>query len=276
VKVWLVVQRLDWTYAINARGVAAALPGYDFQIVASADEVTAGPDDVVLDFWWNGSARHPRLIRQVSSHRWGALRYGKLAVEDMAEQRLQDARVVIVPSERLERALSPLHPRVMRTPKGFDPELFYDIDERSGPLSVGWAGALKPDKGVWFIRKGLRERPRMATNLPYSSMPGFYNSLDVITCASEAEGDPRTLIEGMACGCFPVTVDVGIVPEIVRHKENGLIVERTPAAFAEAFQWCRDNLSHVREAGRANADRMLDERTWLDVAPQWAAAIEAA
>jgi beta-galactosidase len=131
---------------------------------------------------------------------------------------------VIVPSERLERALSPLHPRVMRTPKGFDPELFYDIDERSGPLSVGWAGALKPDKGVWFIRKGLRERPRMATNLPYSSMPGFYNSLDVITCASEAEGDPRTLIEGMSPGeaaSIHVEIDESGIP--LSENETDLV-----------------------------------------------------
>ena len=113
----------------------------------------------------------------------------------------------------------------------------------------------------------------MATNLPYGEMPDFYNSIDVISVASTAEGDPRPLIEGMACGCFPVTTDVGIVPELVRHGENGLIVERSVKAFAEAFAWCRANVDQVRAAGRRNAELMLASRTWAHVASAWASAI---
>ena len=66
-------------------------------------------------------------------------------------------------------------------------------------------------------------------------MARFYNSIDVICVASTAEGDPLPLVEGMACGCFPVCVDVGIVPELVQSGVNGLIVDRTPAAFRAAL-----------------------------------------
>ncbi len=267
--VWCVVQRLDWTYAINARGLANVLP-YDVRIVER--DPPAAPDDIVIDFWWNGGIRHPRLIRQVSSHRWQHVRYGRLTAEQLP---LADARVVIVPSQRLERELTGLHPHVMRTPKGFDPGAFYDRGGRSGPLSIGWAGALKPDKGWGLLRRAAPDL-RMACSLPYERMPDWYAGIDVITCASLAEGDPRPLIEGIACGCFPVCTDVGIVPELVRHGDNGLIVERSTRAFAEAIAWCRDNVERVRAAGQRNAEEMARTRTWAHVAPSWAAAIERA
>lgn len=271
--VWLLAHRPNWTYDINAKAVARAL-GDRFDVRVVYEEPNAAPEDVVLDFWWNGSARHPRLIRQVSSHRWTHVQYGTLTPETLASGHLADARGVIVPSVRLERLLSGLHPRVVRTPKGFDPDAFFDRGERSGPLTLGWAGKIKPDKGFPILHRASRGELSVACSLKYERMPAWYNSIDVIACASEAEGDPRTLIEGMACGCFPVTVDVGIVPELVRHGENGLIVERTTRAFAAAFQWCRDNVDYVRETGRRNAEQMLATRTWAHVVPQWARAIE--
>jgi glycosyltransferase involved in cell wall biosynthesis len=66
----------------------------------------------------------------------------------------------------------------------------------------------------------------------------------------------------MACGCFPVAVDVGIVPELVKHRENGLIVERNASAFRQAFKWCRMNLAEVRRTGETNAESILATRTW--------------
>lgn len=271
--VWCVVQRLGWTYEINARGLAAVLP-YDVRIVERDPKLETG--DVVIDFWWNGTLRHPRLIRQVSSHRWSQPQYRSLTPEQLARDHLADARVVIVPSVRLEHLLAPLHPRVIRTPKGVDPELFHDRGDRGGDITIGWAGNVRAqDKGLRMLRAAW-PRLRIAANLPYAQMPDFYAGLDVIAIGSMAEGDPRPLIEGMACGCFPVATDVGIVPELVRHGENGLIVERSVAAFRDAFAWCRENADYVRAAGRRNAEQMRATRTWAHVAPAWAAAIEAA
>ena len=77
----------------------------------------------------------------------------------------------------------------------------------------------------------------------------------MIAIASLAESQPLPLLEGMACGCFPVVTNVGIVPEMVAHGVNGLVVERSPEAFRDAFSWCERNLAAVRRAGRLNAAR---------------------
>lgn len=268
-RVWFVVGRMDWSYSINARAVAAHLP-WESRIVATAAEVDAAPSDVVLDMWWRGTAQHPRLIRQVSSHRW-AHGPGRLTPAALVKRHLRDARVVIVPSQRLETLLSPLC-SVIRTPKGFDPEAFFDRGGRGGPLAIGWAGAVKPDKGLPLLKQACPDL-RIATRLPYAEMPHWYSSLDVITCASIAEGDPRPLIEGMACGCFPVTTDVGVAGELISNGGNGLIVERSVSAFREAFQWCAANVERVRAAGRRNAEQMRETRTWGHVAGAWREAI---
>lgn len=270
---WCLVDRFGWSYDINARAVARELSDLDIRIVANADDLRLRSDDTLVNFWWRSGATHSRVIRQVSSHRW-ALGAGGMTVADLATTRLADAQRVIVPSARLEQMLSEVcSVPVLRTPKGYDPTLFYDRGARSGGIVVGWAGQPKRDKGMRMLRQlepGLRIA---AGSVPYAEMPAFYSSLDVLAIASAAEGDPRPLIEAMACGCFVVATDVGIVPELVRDGDNGLIVERTPEAFAEALSWCRRHPSRVREAGRRNAEQMRAARTWTHVAPSWRAAL---
>ncbi len=104
--------------------------------------------------------------------------------------------------------------------------------------------------------------------MSHTQMNEFYNRFDVIAVTSAHEGEPLTLIESMAAGCFPVCTDVGIVPELIRDRENGIIVkERSVAAFREAFAWCAANLDKVREGGRQNARQLLETRTWALLLP---------
>jgi hypothetical protein len=108
--------------------------------------------------------------------------------------------------------------------------------------------------------------------MPHERMAEFYNQVDVLVSCSRHEGEPLTLIEAMACGCFPVCADIGIVPELIRDGENGLIVrDPGPEGFRAAFAWCAANLPQVRAAGRRNADEVGRSRAWSARAPDFAA-----
>lgn len=273
-----------WSYDFTAQALVRHLSDR-FEISVFYNDTMEGFDchefDLLVDFWWRGrqcKRLGQRVVVQVSSHRWGRDKYGSQSVEDLIGNNLASAGAVFVPSRRLQDEIAPHFVRsVALCPKGFHPETFGDYSMKRGGLTVGWAGAASAsDKNVAMLVEAWSKLYVADQCLTQEEMPDFYNSIDVIACASDAEGDPRTLIEGMACGGFPVTVDVGIVPELVRHGENGLIVERTPEAFAAAFEWCRDNVEQIREAGRRNAREMLATRTWARVAPAWGAAIEAA
>jgi hypothetical protein len=280
-RVALVPYTHDWSYDFTARALVQHLSDrFELSLfyADTLDRINYREFDLVVDFWWrSGLDRRfgARVVKQVSTHRWRTPKYGSLDERSLVDGYLRLAGGVIVPSLRLASELAGA-PFVTIGPKGFHPETFGDEGRRKGPLVVGWAGnANAIDKRLDIIHEAASEI-RVASDLIYEAMPAWYNSIDVITCASDAEGDPRPLIEGMACGCFPVVVDVGIVPELVRHGDNGLIVERSPAAFAEAFAWCRANLDHVRAAGRRNAAEMLCTRTWKQCAELWGDAFAAA
>lgn len=276
-----------WSYDFTARALAQHLAHrFDLRIAYSLEEVIAEAPhvDLIVDMWWRGGLEQHygrRVLKQVSSHRWAQRRSGSLSPVALTRRYLAPSAGVVVPSQRLLALLSGHGVDVALTPKGFHPETFFDERRRTGPLRVGWAGNAKhADKrfallrGAWPMLDAVG--PGTGRELTQAEMPAWYNAIDVITCASDAEGDPRPLIEGMACGCFPVTVDVGIVPELVRHGENGLIVERSAEAFRDALAWCAANLDFVRAAGRRNAEEMLTSRTWAHVAPMWGDAFDRA
>lgn len=283
-RVWLIPYLRDWSYDFNARAIAEQLGDrYEFRIAYKGfpgAELRSWRPDLAVDFWWKGHARRllpPEVpvLKQVSSHRWEHERFGTLDVSTLIVKHLS-CEGVIVPSRRLQLELAAA-PRVHLAPKGFDPKLFGYTRKRTGSLSIGWAGnASAPDKRVEILRAAAPYLRTADRRLAREEMSAFYNRIDVITVASDAEGDPLPLIEGMACGCFPVVTNVGIVPELVRHGDNGLIVAQSVEAFAAAFEWCRANRQHVRDAGRRNALELRESRTWGHIAPAWAAAFDAA
>lgn len=280
-RVTLVPYLPGWSYDLTAQALAEHLEHrFDFRILHQSNLARmSDKTDLIVDFWWKGTFHRRfrrRVLKQVSSHRWHQERYGALDAAGLIARHLAKVGGVLVPSVRLRDELAAAE-HVTLCPKGFHPETFGDYDKRSGDLVVGWAGAAEAsDKNVGLLVEAWPAIRLADRCLTQGEMPDFYNGIDVITVASNAEGDPRPLIEGMACGAFPVTVDVGIVPELVRHGDNGLIVERTPQAFADAFAWCRANLDYVRAAGRRNAVEMLSTRTWAKVAPLWGDAFDAA
>lgn len=277
----------QWAQDRTARAISGRLNDeFEFRIVYQAQnpDLSQWEFDLIYVLFWgevyqNKYVKDPRrVIKQISSHRWATERkYGCLSAGEAAYIYLRDAGTVTTPSRRLQAIFSPYR-QVFLTQKGFEPEEFKVLGPRSGKLRIGWAGDTRDRcKGLHdILRPAVGSEFELIVaggDLGLNDMLAFYNSVDVICVASTAEGDPLTLIEGMACGCYPVAVDVGIVPELVRHGENGLIVERKPAAFRAAFEWCAMNVGQVREAGLRNAEQMLQTRTWDKVSAQWREAL---
>ncbi len=288
-RILFLADRPGWAFDINARGISEALGDeFEFRIEYVVQQPDLGSIDyelLVVMFW--GETYHERfspdprkVIKQISSHRWALEpQYGMLKPAQMAERYLRNVAAVLVPSQRLQREFAPFKPTFL-APKGFSPGLLGSQDRDAGPLSIGWVGNRNdPCKGLNDILLPAMGRDFQLNvaggDLNAGEMKAFYNSIDVLCVASTAEGDPRPLIEGMASGCFPIAVDVGIVPELVTHGENGFIVNRKVEAFQAALQWCQCNLDHVRDTGRNNAAWLPEVRSWQMVAPKWRDAFRA-
>jgi len=53
----------------------------------------------------------------------------------------------------------------------------------------------------------------------------IYHAADLCLVASRQEGGPKAILEAMACGVALVTTRVGQAMDLVRHGENGWMVE---------------------------------------------------
>jgi len=146
-------------------------------------------------------------------------------------------------------------------------------------MIIGWAGNINDSvKGVCDILQpacsGRFSLLIADGGLSHVEMNDFYNKLDICAITSSHEGSPLTLLESMAAGCFPVCTNVGVVPEVIRDGENGLIVkERTPSAFRAAFEWCEANIENIRNTGKANAELICHDRSWEKCMPLFRAAL---
>jgi hypothetical protein len=284
-KVLLLADCPGWAYDAAAQAISKNLSDeFEFRIeyVWQQPDLGAWPFDLIHVFFW-GETYHQRfvtdprrVIKEISSYRWANEdQYGRLTPRQMEAKYLTDAGTLTTTSRRLQTIFAPLR-QVWLAQNGFDPARFMMRNRSGGCLRIGWAGNAKdPCKGLEDILRPAAapdfELHVAGGGLDAAAMCDFYNSIDVICVASTTEGQPLPLIEGMACGCFPVAVDVGIVPELVTHGRNGLMVNRTPAAFRAAFQWCAVNVGRVREAGRQNAEAMLRTRAWSQLGAPWRA-----
>lgn len=69
-----------------------------------------------------------------------------------------------------------------------------------------------------------------------SQMGELFRKSGIVVSPTTHDGTPNSVLEAMACGCFPVVGDIEALREWIIHGENGLLVNpRDPAALAEAI-----------------------------------------
>jgi teichuronic acid biosynthesis glycosyltransferase TuaC len=79
----------------------------------------------------------------------------------------------------------------------------------------------------------LDDDVKLVGELPNRDLKFWYSAADVLCLASDREGWPNVLLEALACGTPVVASRVFGIPEIIRSKDVGSVVEqRTPEAFA--------------------------------------------
>jgi glycosyltransferase involved in cell wall biosynthesis len=91
-------------------------------------------------------------------------------------------------------------------------------------------GPMATDLQRTVEQQGLQDRVRFVgrTDRPWE----IYPAVDVLLMPSRVEGLPLGLLEAMACGCCPVAMGVGGIPEVVSDPALGWLV---PAGDFDAF-----------------------------------------
>jgi glycosyltransferase involved in cell wall biosynthesis len=72
--------------------------------------------------------------------------------------------------------------------------------------------------------------------VPQGQLADLYRQALVVVSPSTHDGTPNTLLEALACGCFPVAGDIESIREWLSDGENALLVDPAdPRALAGAI-----------------------------------------
>ena len=271
-KILFLADKRGGAFDITARNLVTFLRDeYDTTIMFIDDEpfIDENEYDLIYVFWW-GERWHrkylrdySKVIKEISSLRWADQNeFGHLSPSEMKERYLNDAKLIVTTSLELQSYFPESYYYFL----GVDQNKFKIKTEMNSELIFGWAG--NPDdelKNFKFIKK-LSEKTKIEIadgKIDHDDMPEFFNKIDVIIITSISEGTPLPLIEAMACGCFPITTNVGVVPEIVKHKENGIIIDKTYESLFEAVTWCYLNVDRIEKTRKINQDLIHNNRTWM-------------
>jgi glycosyltransferase involved in cell wall biosynthesis len=139
-----------------------------------------------------------------------------------------------------------------------------------------WFLLTGPSRG--YVRAGLERLgvPYRHVFLPsVESVAEAYEAIDLCLVASREEGGPKAVLESMAVGVPLVTTRVGQAVELVRHGENGWLVDvedvdglvEWAARVAEAPG---GDLEAVLRRGHATAE----QNSYDALAPRWRALLD--
>jgi glycosyltransferase involved in cell wall biosynthesis len=98
-------------------------------------------------------------------------------------------------------------------------------------------------------RRGLTPRVHFHGYVPLgSALYRFYDEADIFVFPSLSEGSPRVVLEALAHSLPVVSTRVGSVPDLIRHRESGLIVPtHDPEGLASAvLEYLNDEWLRVR------------------------------
>ena len=84
----------------------------------------------------------------------------------------------------------------------------------------------------------------------------LYNAVDLFVTPSLQDNLPNTIVEAMSCGTPCVGFDVGGIPEMINHKQDGYVANYCDSLdFAQGIAWCLnpDRQPALSAAARADA-----------------------
>ena len=109
-----------------------------------------------------------------------------------------------------------------------------------------------------------RVRVKFLGRLPQAELPVLLNRSTVFVLPSHYEGNPKALLEAMACGVPVIGARVPGIQEILVHGDNGYLCGTSPAEIRAAL---RDVLGDAALRLRISAGAMAYAREWCPVEP---------
>ena len=120
-------------------------------------------------------------------------------------------------------------------------------------LCAAMAG--QPEAIQWIERLRIEKSVHLLPYIPQSQLWDLFTRSEISVSVSEHDGTPNSLLEAMACGCFPIAGDIESLREWITPGVNGLLVEpKRPQSLAEAVLLALENPTFRSHAAELNLE----------------------
>jgi glycosyltransferase involved in cell wall biosynthesis len=111
----------------------------------------------------------------------------------------------------------------------------------------------------WIKESGINDVVELLPPMAHPKMAEIFRRAQIVASPSIHDGTPNTLLEGIACGCFPIAGDLESIREWITPNENGLLFDATdPQSIADAILTAIENKSLRQNAAGLNQRIIAD------------------
>jgi len=136
------------------------------------------------------------------------------------------------------------------------------LSKMDASLVVAGSGNRKPYKAL-LSSLGITSQVIFTGFVDNATLAKLYLICDIFVCPSRLEGFGLTILDAMAAGKPVVATKVGAIPEIVRDKENGFLVESdNKDELALAITQLLSNGSQAKTMGESNIKKVQEHYSW--------------
>jgi glycosyltransferase involved in cell wall biosynthesis len=120
------------------------------------------------------------------------------------------------------------------------------------------------DAEHWVSRLGIRNNTKLWPRLNQAQLWSLFHKSQIFVSPSVHDGTPNSLLETMACGCFPVVGNIDSMREWVQTGVNGFLVEAADAhSIANAIVQAINQPALRKEAAIFNATLIAERAAYV-------------
>ncbi len=111
----------------------------------------------------------------------------------------------------------------------------------------------QPEAQEWVERLNIQNQVLLLPYLPQQAAWSIFHSAQVTVSVSQHDGTPNSLLEAMACGCFPIAGNIESLREWIIPGQNGLLIDpSSPRELADALEKALNDDALRSQAARMN------------------------
>lgn len=160
--------------------------------------------------------------------------------------------------------IKPVEEPIIINPRGFRAYVRNDVFFQAIPLVLkkipsakficaSMAGESQAIK--WIEQLNISHTVELLPPMPHAQMADVFRRAQIVVSPSAHDGTPNSLLEGMACGCFPVAGDLESIREWITPNENGLLADAaSPQNLADAILEAIENKTLRQKAAGLNTE----------------------